>query len=416
MAFKNTVNLITELERRYLECSICTEVFDEDERIPRLLPCHHPFCSECIKRLGRRKDTIKCPTFNAVHKVKKNGPIDFPKDNTRRNLTSFLQTHSDHNAFKKCSQCGNTVDITFKCQQCNINLCEICRCQHETKYKTHNLIINKSETFREEDDNLDVCQNPHHERAKVKYFCNSSNCQSVLCPSCALDEHRDISKHDLEDIEAAFKQRKSELGNDTKSLRTRISHVESTKQTVLDKTNTLQDEKDDFLQNMDAIYNRGIAELENRRQRLIDRYIIAFKRKESKLLTRKHNLDSFLQNASECCSLSEQLINHNSMSSFLSVHQTLDVHVKRCLNIAVEDSSCDTNDSETNIDFNDYLHTFNGNVELLENTKREEGLESLIEPAKAMALSVYIRSMSLTFPMVYFAPLLQFLTHKSVQN
>ncbi|XP_071127453.1 E3 ubiquitin-protein ligase TRIM56-like [Mytilus edulis] len=382
MSSRNTVNLITELERRYLECSICTEVFNEEERIPRLLPCHHPFCSECIKRLGRRKETIKCPTCNAVHKVKKHGPIDFPKDKTRRDLTSFLQAHSDQNAFKKCNKCGKTVDDTYKCQQCNLNLCETCRCQHQIEHETHDIIINKSETFREEQDNLDVCQNPHHEKSKLKYFCISSDCQSVLCPLCVIEEHRDISKHELEDIEKAFKKRKNELGNDTKSLRTRISHVESTKQKVLDKTNTLQDEKDDYLQNMDAIYNRGIADLKYRRQKLLDRYIIAFKRKESKLLTRKHNLDSFLQNASECCSLSEQLINHNSMSSFLSVHQTLDVHVKRYLNIAVEDSSCDTNDSETNIDFNDYLHTFNGNVELLENTRREEGLESLIEPAK----------------------------------
>ncbi|XP_071128235.1 uncharacterized protein [Mytilus edulis] len=382
MAFKNTVNLITELERRYLECSICTEVFDEDERIPRLLPCHHPFCSECIKRLGRRKDTIKCPTCNAVHKVKKNGPIDFPKDNTRRDLTSFLQTHSDHNAFKKCSQCGNTVDITFKCQQCNINLCEFCRCQHETENKTHEVLINKSETFREEDDNLDVCQNPHHERAKVKYFCNSSNCQSVLCPSCALDEHRDISKHDLEDIEAAFKQRKSELGNDAKSLRTRILHVESTVQEVRDKTNTLQVEKNEFIKQMDAIYNRGIKDLKNKRQSLLDRYTASFKRKESKLLTRKDNLDSFLLNANECCSLTEQLINRNSMSSFLNVHQTIDSHVKRYLNTPVEDSTCDRKDTEKNVDFDEYLQMFNSNVEILENNQREENLKPLIEPAK----------------------------------
>lgn len=113
MATKNAVNLITELERRYLECNICTELFDEDERIPMLLPCHHSFCSECLKRLKRRKDQIKCPTCNAVHKVNKNWPIDFPKDNTRRDLTSFLQDHSDLNAFKKCCLCGNTADVTY---------------------------------------------------------------------------------------------------------------------------------------------------------------------------------------------------------------------------------------------------------------------------------------------------------------
>ncbi|CAG2244918.1 unnamed protein product [Mytilus edulis] len=206
MASRNSVNLITELERRYLECNICTELFDEDERIPRLLPCHHPFCSECIKRLGHRKDTFKCPTCNTVHKVKRNGPLDFPKDNTRRDLTSFLQAHSELNALKKCCLCGNTVDATYTCQQCYINLCEICRHLHESENKTHTSIINKSETLQEED--IDVCQNPNHERAKLKHFCNSSNCQTVLCPSCVIAEHRDPSKHELEDIEEAFMKRK----------------------------------------------------------------------------------------------------------------------------------------------------------------------------------------------------------------
>ncbi|CAC5379850.1 TRIM71 [Mytilus coruscus] len=99
--------MITELERRYLECNVCSELFDEDERIPRLLPCQHSFCSECLKRLGHRKDTIKCPSCNAVHKVKKNGPSDFPMDNTRRDLTSFLQTQSDLYAFK------NVADVAI---------------------------------------------------------------------------------------------------------------------------------------------------------------------------------------------------------------------------------------------------------------------------------------------------------------
>lgn len=383
MAFKNTVNLITELERRYLECSICTEVFDENERVPRLLPCHHPFCSECLKRLGGRKNQIKCPTCNAVHKVKKNGPIDFPKDNTRRDLTSFLQTHSDLNAFKKCCQCNNTVDVTFKCQQCNINLCELCRCQHETENKTHELIINKSETFREEDDNLDVCQNPLHERAKVKYFCNSSNCQSVLCPSCALDEHRDSSKHEIEGIEDAFEKRKNELGNDVEFLRSRILHVEATKQEVIDNTYTIENERDEFHRKADDIYNTVTKDLEKRRKTLLDNYNIVFDEKKSKLVTRKDNLDSFLKNAGECCNLSEQLIKRNSMSSFLNVHQTVTAHMKRYLNTSVEDSTCGENNSEERqIDVDNHLKLFERNIANLENDVGVDDKEPVIEPTK----------------------------------
>ncbi|CAC5412529.1 unnamed protein product [Mytilus coruscus] len=151
MVDQNMVSLITELERRYLECSICTEVFDEDERTPRLLPCHHSFCSECLKRLGRRNDTLKCPSCNAVHKVEKNSPIDFPKNNTRRDLTSFLQTQSDLNAFKKCCVCDRIVHVTYTCQQCKMDFFEMCRQQHITENRSHSLVACNSESFEEEE-------------------------------------------------------------------------------------------------------------------------------------------------------------------------------------------------------------------------------------------------------------------------
>ncbi|XP_063416455.1 transcription intermediary factor 1-beta-like [Mytilus trossulus] len=383
MTSKKTVNLISELESRYLECNICRELFDEEERIPRLLPCHHPFCSECLNKLGRRKDIIKCPTCNAVHKMQKNDPSDFPKDNTRRDLTTFLHAHSDLITLRTCNHCGNTVNVTHKCQQCNIPLCEICQRNHKTENLTHSIILSKSETFPDDDDNLDICLNPRHERAKLKYFCNSSNCQSSVCPSCVIDEHRDSSKHELENIEKAFKKRKKELGNGVKSLRRRISYVESTFQKV---SNTLQDERDEFNRELNAIYKRGIGVLEDRKQKVLDVFNIALQKKESRAVTSKDNLDSYLKNATECCNLSEQLINRNNMSSFLNVHQTIDVHLKQYLNTTFENSTDDENHFAKTINFDDILRLFKNNIENLEKSNEDADIEPSIELAKGSLL------------------------------
>ncbi|CAC5379851.1 unnamed protein product [Mytilus coruscus] len=303
------------------------------------------------------------------------------------NAWPSYEAHSDLNALKKCCICRNTAYVTYKCQHCNIYLCEICRCQHETENKTHNLIVNNPVTFREEDDNLDVCQNLHHESAKLKYFCNSSNCQRVLCPSCVIAEHRDISKHELEDINEAFEKRKKELGNDVESLRSRILHVESTIQKIVDNTNTFQNERDEFHRKVDDIYNTGINVLEEKRKRVLDKYNIIFQMKNSKAVTKIDNLDSFLTNSKECCSLSEQLINRNSKRSFLDVHQTVEAHMKRYLNTPVEKSTSGENDSEEKrIDFDDYLRSFERNVEILENDVGYGFNEPLSEPAKYIGL------------------------------
>lgn len=40
---------------------------------------------------------------------------------TRRELTSFLQTHSYRNSLKNCCECCRTVDDTHTCQQCKMD-------------------------------------------------------------------------------------------------------------------------------------------------------------------------------------------------------------------------------------------------------------------------------------------------------
>ncbi|VDH90477.1 Hypothetical predicted protein [Mytilus galloprovincialis] len=238
-------------------------------------------------------------------------------------------------------------------------------------------IINTYETFREED--LDVCLNPQHERAKLKHFCNSPNCQSLLCPSCVVAEHRDPSNHELEDIEETFKKKKIKLGKDIKSLRRRISQVKSTMLNVQDST--LQDEKTEVLRNVDAIFNRGIKILENKRQKLVDRYNVACKQKESKDRSRKDSLDNFLKNATEYCNRSEQLINRNSMRSLLNVHQSVEAQLNMYLDMPVSDLTRGENDFEEKIEF-DLSDLFDIKVENMEYASEKEDNELLIKLTK----------------------------------
>lgn len=50
------------------ECSLCCEAFSEDSvaRVPRLLPCGHTFCHECLDRLMVR-GAIQCPNRCREH-------------------------------------------------------------------------------------------------------------------------------------------------------------------------------------------------------------------------------------------------------------------------------------------------------------------------------------------------------------
>lgn len=152
--------------------------------------------------------------------------------------------------------------------------CELCRQQHITENKSHSLVASNSESFEEEKDNLDVCQNPDHDLAKLKYFCNSSNCQSVLCTSCALDDHRDINKHELENIEEAFSRKRKQFRLHIKPLQWQILKVESRSQKVQNNINTLVYEKNEVKKIKNAKSYRGFTVLQIKKQKLVDKYDI----------------------------------------------------------------------------------------------------------------------------------------------
>ena len=82
-----------------MECPICTEVHDEAERKPKVLPCQHTICLHCMKQLARNtfRETvanlvhvqmvIKCPTCNAEYDVPENDVDKFPNNIT---MIAFL--------------------------------------------------------------------------------------------------------------------------------------------------------------------------------------------------------------------------------------------------------------------------------------------------------------------------------------
>ena len=48
-----------------MECTICFNGFDLSQNFPRILPCGHTFCSECLARLVQADSSLKCPNCNS---------------------------------------------------------------------------------------------------------------------------------------------------------------------------------------------------------------------------------------------------------------------------------------------------------------------------------------------------------------
>ena len=70
-------SLITENLNQMLECAICMEPY----RDPRVLPCHHGFCKDCLEQLvcsSEDQRTLVCPTCRKTLKLPKGGVKNLP--------------------------------------------------------------------------------------------------------------------------------------------------------------------------------------------------------------------------------------------------------------------------------------------------------------------------------------------------
>lgn len=92
MAAARVKGVLSEIETM-CECSICYHTYDDECHVPRVLPCQHTFCTECLTKHCRRR-RLKCPLCNQDHNIKNENVDQLPKDYTRRNLKDLLKTLS----------------------------------------------------------------------------------------------------------------------------------------------------------------------------------------------------------------------------------------------------------------------------------------------------------------------------------
>jgi hypothetical protein len=69
----------------------------------------YTFCSACLRRLGNRGNKIECSLCKTVHEIKQGSTVNFYKDNTRRDLLTFLKENVNGNGLAICSECNEIL-------------------------------------------------------------------------------------------------------------------------------------------------------------------------------------------------------------------------------------------------------------------------------------------------------------------
>ncbi|XP_035658558.1 tripartite motif-containing protein 2-like [Branchiostoma floridae] len=117
--------------REELTCSICLELFTR----PKVLPCGHTFCQDCLQDLASRQVPLQCPCCRRQVRLPPHGQgvAGLPDSHIIANMCGRLrqqtslsgETREQPQSGNRCSFHPSTV-LKLYCKQCQVPVCEQC--------------------------------------------------------------------------------------------------------------------------------------------------------------------------------------------------------------------------------------------------------------------------------------------------
>ncbi|KAL0963601.1 hypothetical protein UPYG_G00308460 [Umbra pygmaea] len=231
-------------------CRVCKRLYRE----PKILPCLHTFCTDCIRQLepfsvlSRVKNgkavqlqreppssaiTVLCPTCDSEVDIPLSGVDGLTTDHLALDEV-FLETlMSENNVL--CDLCSDG-NAEKRCEVCSVNLCEFC-CQAHRRQKrtsTHTVQCLKDLKTQGHLSRPVLCS--LHPGQELRLFCEP--CDLPVCLECAATFHRDHRCHPTGDVIDHHGDRIRETV--TGRLRPRMHRLEELLRKVDQSQNSLQ--------------------------------------------------------------------------------------------------------------------------------------------------------------------------------
>ncbi|KAI8503950.1 hypothetical protein Bbelb_180180 [Branchiostoma belcheri] len=113
--------------REELSCSICLELFTR----PKVLPCQHTFCQDCLEAHAREEGAFECPKCRQKITLPGQGVAGLPDNSMAASMCETFQqqatlsTKEQPQSGEKCSL-HPCEEVKLYCKQCQAPVCVLC--------------------------------------------------------------------------------------------------------------------------------------------------------------------------------------------------------------------------------------------------------------------------------------------------
>ena len=228
---------------RTLQCSICQNDFKD----PRLLPCIHSFCLECLEDYCRDKlpgDNVPCPECKSQFLFPNNGAAclrvstHFNDPATSSNCEASIICET----CEACSTEHQSVPATLYCEDCCQKLCANCGTPHKKmKRGPHDVV--PLESANPEIRSKRYCEK--HEDERIKMYC--FDCNMNMCSMCCLEEH---NTHQFEQTQKVINRFSKSIDDEIERVTSSFERFRAATTQIKAENNTILEHINDMEQDV----------------------------------------------------------------------------------------------------------------------------------------------------------------------
>ncbi|CAF1935805.1 unnamed protein product [Rotaria magnacalcarata] len=283
-------------------CAICLDYYKD----PRLLPCSHTYCYNCINQLTK-SNQFTCP-LNDGTIINAEGISKLPMNRTAKDMAEFLSSITQDYTSLKCGNCA-TNKCTYWCEKCDSYLCVTCSDNiHSQKILQNHAVVPSNQK-----PSSNICSD--HPDEKLKLWCVT--CEILVCRDCLLFKHKDHVYTSLQDI---AQETKLKIKLSLQPIRENLEKTASKIHSIIEEQH--QHYEATTLE-IDETFQQLYTSLESRKIKLMEQ-LNEYRGKEKSLLERyQADINEQLKAIQAREALVQQIFNNNDSIQIMKMRKTL---------------------------------------------------------------------------------------------
>ena len=321
---------VKDLEEE-ITCAICHEHYTE----PKVLPCCHYYCKQCLHQLTLRKGADKpfsCPECRKDTTLPEGGLDNLPTAffvNRMKEVHSKLElAHGKVEA--KCEMCSEDKAEAF-CRQCAKFMCADCAKYHlkmKKAYPGHK--VSTLQELREGGaEDIVILQEPSFQlccihKQPMSVYC--FDCKSLICRDCTITAHRD---HRYEFVIVAAPDIKQKLLQQLDPLRESCSNMLRAAVSVHTTISEVEDQGDYVTKHIKSSFAEFRKIIDYREQELLTETATKVKRKCKRLSVQEKALSIACAAVESVIDYTEHCVKHSADDEIMCMHTEIQSHINR---------------------------------------------------------------------------------------